>query len=219
MKTFVVIPAFNEEERIEETIKETLKYCENIIVVDDGSNDKTFEKALSKGVSVIRLCQNEGKSEAMKVGIKKAISFEATHIIFLDADGQHSPKIIPLLEQAIKTLSCDLIFTSRKINKQAMPLRKRLGNWFLTKMINLLHGAKITDSQCGLKIIDIKCYYDIKWDCKGYLVESAIAINSEKEKLKYAEIPIETVYLDENKGTNIMTGFKIMKYVIMRCWK
>jgi len=87
----VIIPAYNEEKRIGKVLQRIPEFVDEVIVVDDGSNDRTSEVARKFGVEVIRLERNEGKGKAMSEGIKAA---NGDIIVFMDADGQHRPEEI-----------------------------------------------------------------------------------------------------------------------------
>src|SRR3989338_298886 len=92
---WVIIPAYNEEKNIKGVIQKTKKYVKNIVVMDDGSNDETYETAKSTGVIVLRHIVNLGKGAGLKTGCDFALKQGADAIIILDADAQHEPAEIP----------------------------------------------------------------------------------------------------------------------------
>jgi glycosyltransferase involved in cell wall biosynthesis len=204
---FVVIPAYNEENSIQQVISETKKYISNIIVVDDGSKDKTFEKAKKENVIVLKHILNLGKGAALKTGCDYAIKHGASHIIALDADTQHEPLQIPDFFKELENV--DVVLGYRKLNKE-MPSILKLGNWFINKMTKLLYGITLHDTQCGYRAFTADAYKQIKWKASNYSMESEMIANIGKKRLKYKEIPIKTIYADKYKGTTLIDGIKIV---------
>lgn len=206
-KVWVVIPAHNEEKHIEEVIKKTKKFAKNILVVDDGSKDKTVIIAEKSGAFVLKHIVNLGKGAALKTGCEYAIKKGAEKIVALDADGQHDPKEIPEFVKALN--DADIVFGYRRLNKN-MPFVLRYGNWFIFFMTKLLFGLKIVDTQCGYRAFKSDAYNKIKWDSQDYSMESEIVANTGKAHLKYSQIPIETIYSDKYKGTTVIDGIRIV---------
>lgn len=206
-KVWVVIPAHNEENHIEEVIKKTKKFAKNILVVDDGSKDKTVIIAEKSGAFVLKHIVNLGKGAALKTGCEYAIKKGAEKIVALDADGQHDPKEIPEFVKALN--DADIVFGYRRLNKN-MPFVLRYGNWFIFFMTKLLFGLKIVDTQCGYRAFKSDAYNKIKWDSQDYSMESEIVANTGKAHLKYSQIPIETIYSDKYKGTTVIDGIRIV---------
>jgi glycosyltransferase involved in cell wall biosynthesis len=147
MNYFVVIPAYNEAPRIGGVIRGVKKFIKNIIVVDDGSKDRTSEVARGVGVRVLRHRINLGKGAAMKTGVELALELGADRIILLDADGQHDPKHIPeFIEQLDKGF--DIVFGSRNLSF-GVPLVRYLGNKFGSIFISLVFKIYRSDMLCG----------------------------------------------------------------------
>ena len=213
-KVWVIIPAHNEEKHIEKVIKKTKKFVNNILVVDDGSHDKTLFVAEKSGAFVLRHIVNLGKGAALKTGCEYAIKKGAEKIVVLDADGQHDPKEIPEFVKALD--NADIVFGYRRLNKN-MPFVLRYGNWFIFFMTKLLFGLKIIDTQCGYRAFKADAYNKIKWNAIDYSMESEIVANTGKAHLKYSQIPIETIYSDKYKGTTVIDGIRIVLNMIW--WK
>lgn len=206
-RVWVVIPASNEEKHIKEVIKNTKKFTNNILVVDDGSKDKTSIIAEKSGAFVLRHIVNLGKGSALKTGCEYAVKKGAEKIVVLDADGQHDPKEIPEFVKALD--NADIVFGYRRLNKK-MPLILRFGNWFIFFMTKFLFRLKIVDTQCGYRSFTADAYNKIKWDAADYSMESEMIANASKTHLKYSQIPIETIYSDKYKGTTIFDGIRIV---------
>ena len=115
MKTLIIIPAYNEELTIGSVVALAKKYGD-VLVVDDGSGDRTSEIAREAGAIVIRHNTNMGKGAALKTGFEYALSREYEIVVTLDADGQHNPDEIPLLMEPIIRGEADLVIGSRYLN-------------------------------------------------------------------------------------------------------
>jgi len=212
MKTIIVIPAYNEELRVGHVVSLCKKYAENVIVVDDGSKDKTYLEAEKNGAIAVRHRVNLGKGAALKTGCDLAILKGADKIIALDADGQHDPGEIP---DFISKLKYNDIVFSKRTKRWKMPLVAKIGNDFFSFLSNLLFGIKLRDVQSGYRAFTKDCYKKIRWDLSGYSVENEIIAKVGVKKLKYAEIPIKTIYNDNYKGTTVIDGITILIDMLM----
>ncbi|MBS3096387.1 glycosyltransferase family 2 protein [Candidatus Woesearchaeota archaeon] len=206
-KIFAVIPAYNEENNIVSIIKKTKRYVGNIIVVDDGSNDKTKEVAENANAVVLRHIINLGKGATLKTGCDFAIRKGAKYMIVLDADAQHNPDDIPRFINKLKKY--DIVFSYRSVSSK-MPPVLRFGNWFISGIVRALYGINLNDTQCGFRAFSKEAYRKIGWNSSDYSMESEMISNVGKQKLKYVQIPIQTVYSDRYKGTTVVDGIKIV---------
>jgi len=219
MKTSIVIPCYNEGERIIETLKriKRLEFNKKIIVIDDGSTDNTYFKISDNFNDIICLRHkiNLGKGAALKTGCDAAILMKTDIIVLMDGDGQHLPEWIPALINKMKAENSDIIFGVRKIGKK-MPLFSFFGNKFLTSTINLLTGYYLTDSQSGFRAFTSVAYKKIYWQSSDYFVETEIIVNAAKHSLKYSQLEIDTIYKDNYKGTTFFDGIKIFINLIRK---
>lgn len=207
MMECVVVAAYNEEKYLGDVLQETKKICKDIIVVDDGSSDKTADIAEKAGVVVVRHTKNKGKGVAVKTGCAHALKKGFDEIILMDADGQHDPKDIPRFLEALKDK--DIVFGYRRYTKE-MPVVFRFGNWCINMACWMLFGLKLHDTQCGYRAFRSDVYEKIKWKACRYSMESEMIANAGKARLRYTEIPIKTVYNDHRKGTTVLDGIKIV---------
>jgi|TARA_Y100000031_G_C8213461_1_gene382138 glycosyltransferase involved in cell wall biosynthesis len=213
-RIFVVIPARNEEKHIGLVVKQTKKYVDKVVVVDDGSEDSTGKEAKKNGALVLNHIVNLGKGAALKTGCDYAVKNKADIIIAIDADAQHEPKEIPKFINALK--EAEVVLAYRKASKR-MPLVLKFGNWFIDEIIKFLYGVKIKDSQCGFRAFTSKAYKKLRWKASDYSMESEMIAKIGKHKLPYTEVPIQTIYSDKYKGTTILDGIKIVFNLLF--WK
>ena len=201
MNIFLVIPSFNEDKRLIETIKKAKKFVApgKIVVIDDGSK-KPEHLPKNTGVWLLRHKLNLGKGAAMRTGAEFAFDQGAEAVIFMDADCQHDPKEIPVFEQYLGE-GHDLVFGSRRPSIN-VPLTRFLGKKFSSVYVNFVFGIYISDILSGYRALNKKAYDLVKWESNRYAVETEMVacMSHHKKELKWIEFPIETIYMDKYKG-------------------
>jgi len=217
-KVFIIIPGLNEENHIGSVVSKIKKLgFENVVFVDDGSCDKSSDVAKKEGAKVLKHVVNLGKGSAAKTGCEFAINNGATILVLMDADGQHNPDDLKKMLDALK--DNDIVFGFRHLNKN-MPFMMRLGNWGINKSSQIINGISLNDTQSGFRCMTSDAYKKIKWYSNDYSMESEMISKVARYKLKFKQIPIETIYHDEYKGTTVIDGIKIfinmLKFKIRR---
>jgi glycosyltransferase involved in cell wall biosynthesis len=150
----VVIPAFDEEGAIEESVRSVLSVMEDsriefeLIVVDDGSSDRTAELSEAAGAQVLRLPENRGYGAALKAGIARA---KHEIIVITDADGTYPAESIPVLLENLGEY--DMVVGARIGENVAIPLVRRPAKWFLRRLASYLAGRAIPDLNSGLRVM------------------------------------------------------------------
>jgi glycosyltransferase involved in cell wall biosynthesis len=206
-KSFIIIPGLNEEQQIGNVISRTKKEgFKNIVFVDDGSQDGSALAAKKAGAIVLKHVINLGKGAAAKTGCDYALKNGANIIVLMDADGQHRPEEIKKLVNALK--GKDIVFGYRRLNNK-MPAVMRIGNWGINKASEVINGIRISDTQSGFRCMTSEAYKKIRWRSNNYSMESEMIANAARQKLKYEEVPIDTIYHDNYKGTTVIDGVKI----------
>mgnify|MGYP003992441893 CR=1 FL=1 len=208
---WVIIPGYNEGKNIGKVLALTKKFSKQIVVVDDGSRDNTAAVAAKYTPHVLRHVINLGKGNAVKTGCDYALEQGATHVIFMDSDGQHEPKDIPAILKELGT--ADILFTFRKFGGD-MPKILAFGNWFIDKVSSTLFSIRVKDTQCGYRAMTAQAYKKVRWLSAGYGMESEMIARTAKHKLKYKQYPIATIYQDEYKGTTPLHGINIVLNMI-----
>lgn len=217
MKIVAVIPAFNEYTRLQGVIDEVISQVEHVVVVDDGSRHE-LKPQLKYHASVTNLRHiiNLGKGAALKTGTIWAAKHGYDVAVFIDADGQHDPKEISKLLEPIQNGSADIVFGVRKFHGN-MPLVARLGNYGLTKAMQLLYRIRVNDTQSGFRALRLSAFDRISWTSPRYAVETEMIVNAGKHHVPFAEVPITTIYHDNYKGTTVIDGIRIMINIL--AWK
>ncbi len=217
MKIYIVVPAYNESRYIGKFLDKLLLHTKNVIVIDDGSKDNTATIAEGRGVVCLKNPTNYGKGEALKLGCDYAFKkLKADAVIVMDGDDQHLVADLTLFERALKH-GAQVVLGTRQVDAQ-MPLMRILGNKSISIIINLLFGGYIADIPSGFKAFTRSAYYKLRWHSKGYEVETEIAIKILKNKIKYQEVPISTIYHDKDYGFNISDAWRILIKIPFWLW-
>lgn len=195
----VVIPAYNEAKMIADIVSGSLKYADEVIVVDDGSRDNTSFVARAAGARVIRLPKNNGKGVALTLGLKTAAINGADVIVCLDGDGQHDPDEIPRVALPVIRGEADVVVGSRfldPVGSKEIPGYRQVGQTILTKATNIGSGkgVKITDSQSGFRSLSRNAVLKMELTEEGMGIESEILIDASKLGLRIKEVPITCKY-------------------------
>lgn len=210
---WVIMPAYNEEKYIEVVLKKALNYTDNLIFVDDGSTDKTFELAKKTAPHSLHHRVNLGKGAALKTGCDYAFGhLNAQAVIFMDSDDQHDPKELKLFIDALKD-GHQLVFGVRPFAKN-MPWYKVMANKFASYAVKALFGAWIPDIPSGYKAVTKEAYRKLDLKNPHYGVELEIAVKTAKYKLDFAEVPISTIYHDYDRGMTVIDALRILKDLI-----
>jgi glycosyltransferase involved in cell wall biosynthesis len=198
MKSIAIIPAFNEEHHIQSVITAANPLVSKLIVIDDGSQDETAQRALSSGATVISHPMNLGKGAACRTGFEAAIGEKPDIVITLDGDGQHDPSEIPNFIQYLRDdSSIGLVLGNRMSKLEAMPLIRMLTNRFLSKLLSILTKQNIPDSQCGFRALRGNLLEQLHFKGDHYDAESEVIVSTSRLGYKIASVPILTIYGSE----------------------
>ncbi len=219
MKTYIVIPAYNEEKSIAKVIKDLKAHnYKNIIVVDDGSKDRTYEIAKKHGATVLRHIINRGQGAALKTGIDYALSQDAEIVVTFDADGQQLASEIKELVKPVAEGKIDAALGSRFLKKTKMPFIRRVflkGGAF---MFLIMYGIKLTDSHNGFRALSRKALQNIELNTDRMEHASEIVDEIAKKKIRYKEIPVTVLYTDYSmaRGQSNWNAFRILFRMIFK---
>ncbi|MCX6741405.1 MAG: glycosyltransferase family 2 protein [Candidatus Parcubacteria bacterium] len=187
-KIAIVIPAYNEASVLPKVLDDLLQYFkpENILVVDDGSTDATSLAAEGKKIKVIQHFLNRGTGAATKTGLVYAFDeLKADLAVTFDADGQHDHNDILGLINPIVQGEADVVLGSRFLNKQSLPLFRRLANYGANFFTWLLFGLWVSDSQSGFKALSRQAWQKIEINGDRFEVCSEIIAEIKRNKLRY----------------------------------
>jgi glycosyltransferase involved in cell wall biosynthesis len=216
----VVIPAFNEQKTIGHVIEETTSVMDSlgvpyeIIVVNDGSTDRTGQVATGYKATVLTNETNRGKGYAVRKGFEQA---SGDIIVTIDADGAHSPKEIPDLLDPL-TNGTDIVGGSRFLRNNSFSTTKlnRIGNFIFNTAIATLTGKRVTDSQTGFRALKKEVLQKLNLASTGYEIETEITVKSLKNGFTFKEKPITCKQREysASKLRILNDGAKILKTML-----
>jgi len=202
----VLIPAYQPDEKLVQLVAKLRDRGIAVTVVDDGGGADyahIFQQVADKGAYVLYHSENKGKGAALKTGISHLK--QQAHIkgiVTADADGQHTPKDICLVIDAMKAHPNVLVIGARSFSGN-VPARSRFGNTITRGIFRLATGLKVTDTQTGLRGLPRKIFEELSvLEGDRYEYEMNMLLNIERWGIEYIEVPIETVYIDDNKSSH-----------------
>ncbi|RKZ31061.1 hypothetical protein DRQ36_03330 [bacterium] len=217
MKILSIIPAFDAEKSVGKVIDGLAKTFDlaDILVIDDGSGDKTREIAVERGVRVIGHKKNSGKGAALKTGFKFAIENGYDAVLTIDADMQHPPELAKDFITEMEETDADIIIGDRLGDLSNMPIQRRFSNKTSTFLVHLWTGKRIPDLQCGYRLI--KTWIIEKADLRTnfYQMETELVLEAARLGAKFSSVPIPTVYNEyESKMNEIGEVFRFIGIMI-----
>jgi glycosyltransferase involved in cell wall biosynthesis len=221
-KRVIVIPAFNEATAIEPVIRGAAEVADHVIVVDDGSSDRTAEVAERAGALVVRHAVNRGVGGATGTGLQAALAVGAAAIVTMDADGQHRVEDAERVFARLATGDVDFVNGSRLLGRKEgagrMPARRVLYNNIANVLTWSLFGVWVTDSQCGLRGLSARAAAAIDLQTSGFEVCSEMIQKVRRNGWRFAEVPVAPVYTTYSlsKGQSFTMGVRTAMRLIMR---
>lgn len=216
-RVIVAIPAYNEEVAIGSVVLRALKYADEVLVLDDGSSDRTVEIARAAGARVISHIRNEGKGAGIRTAFLYAMNRSAEVLVLIDGDGQHDPDDIPALVRPVLDAQADVVNGSRFLGQSEnnVPVYRRLGQEVLTLVTNIGTRQKITDSQSGFRAFSRNSFGCFSFRQNGMAVESEMLIDAADARMSIVEVPISVRYdVDGSTLDPVSHGLGVLNKVI-----
>jgi len=202
LRLCAVIPAYKEGPHIAPVIRGVRKHLPDVVVVDDGSQDDTADRAERAGARVIRHARNKGKGAALQTGFDYAVAHGYDAAIALDADGQHDPAELPRFFEALGIGEADIVLGSRMAKPEGMPWLRHWTNRTTSVILSRIAGQDILDSQSGYKAIRTEVLRHVRPTREGFDAESEFLIVASRLGYRIAHVPIRTIYGDETSTIN-----------------
>jgi len=211
----VAIPCYNEELYIGSVILQVKEYIDHILVIDDGSTDKTAVIAERAGAVVMRHASNRGKGAAVSSAFEYASNGKFDALVLIDGDGQHDPAFIPAVLKPVLDGEADMVVGSRYLGvKCSVPFYRMLGQHIITFFTNLGSSVKITDSQSGYRCFSRKAIEAMSFAERGLSVEAEMQFLANEAGLKVKEVPVNILYHDKMKRNPVVHGVGVLNSVI-----
>ncbi|QDU38571.1 Undecaprenyl-phosphate mannosyltransferase [Maioricimonas rarisocia] len=202
------LPVFNEEQHVVEVLGTVRQFCGDVLVVDDGSSDRTpCLLQETEGIAVVRHEQNAGYGAALRTAFDYAIEHGYDALVTIDCDGQHEPRLIPELADALFPASgehIDIVSGSRYLktfdNDSLPPADRKAINFEITQQLNNCFGLELTDSFCGFKAYHVEALRKFEITELGYAMPLQLWIQAVRHQMQIVEFPIPLVYLEEERS-------------------
>jgi len=212
MRTLIAIPVYNEEQYVCRVIQRVLEHGHDVLVVDDGSTDRTPELLACQPVRVIRNQPNLGYGASLREAFHTAAAGGYDWVVTMDCDEQHEPDAIPYFLDAAASGEHDIISGSRYLIRQpeddAPPIERRNVNAAITREINdrlgdvfiEAGGTPLTDSFCGFKAHRVEAMRRLHLTESGYAFPMQLWVQAAAARLRIREVPVKLIYNDPNRS-------------------
>jgi dolichol-phosphate mannosyltransferase len=203
MRVLTAIPVHNEEAHLVGVLTEVLRFAGDVLVVDDGSTDRTPELLRQfPTVQVIRHPKNRGYGAGLQSAFQRTLERGYDGLVTLDCDGQHEPSMIP--EIASHLAEADIVSGSRYLKvfdpTQVPPEQRRKINVEVTRWLNDCLGLNLTDAFCGFKAYRAEALTNFDITDDGYAMPLQLWVQAVEHGLSIVEVPVPLIYLDESRA-------------------
>jgi glycosyltransferase involved in cell wall biosynthesis len=210
---WIVIAAYNEEHAIGHVVKELRGAgYDRIVVVDDGSKDRTFDVATDAGAKAVRHVMNRGQGAALKTGIDYALRHDADIIVTFDADGQMRVEDLPKMIEPVTHGDVDVTLGSRFIGQGSnVPFTRKLFLQAGALLFKILYGVQLTDSHNGFRALSRHAAETIQIRADRMEHASEIIDQIGVHQLRYKEIPVVIRYTEYSKAHSSQGWFPALR--------
>jgi glycosyltransferase involved in cell wall biosynthesis len=202
-----LIPALDCEATIGAVVRGTLGHLPRVLVVDDGSNDRTADAAKAAGAEVLRQPANRGKGAALRAGLQALSQSGATHALTLDGDGQHLPEEIPLLLRASAETPRALVLGARQHLPGSLARIRVFGNRFANRWVRIACGERLEDTQSGFRVYPIAETLALGCHAHRFAFETEVVIRAARARLPIRSVPVRVYNPPRGEGTSHFRGF------------
>ena len=212
MKVLIIIPAYNEAQNIEKTVKDVTSNTDyDYIVINDCSKDSTKEICEKNKFNMLSLPINYGLTSGIQLGMKYAYKNNYDLAIQFDGDGQHQAKHLKSLVKEIENGNANIVIGSRFVTEKKPFTARMLGSRVITFFIKLTTGKTIKDTTSGMRAYDKRAIWEFNRNA-SLTPEPDTLVYMIKKGLKVKEVQVEMK--DREFGTSYLTPIKSMKYMV-----
>ncbi len=203
MKVLIAIPVFNEERHVDSVLREVKRYAEHILVINDGSTDRTGELlAADPSLQIVTHDKNRGYGAALSSAFQFALKGDWDVLVSMDCDGKHEPARIPVLLEAIH--DADIVSGSRYLrdfrqDTLPTPADRRYINQTITHELNEQFGFNLTDAFCGFKAYRVEALAKLRITETGWGMPLQVWAQAAQLGLRVKEVGVPRLYLDPNR--------------------
>lgn len=220
MRFLTALPVYNEEKYLDEVLPQVASYAQDVLVVDDGSTDRTPEiLGRHKTIRTIRHPQNRGYGAGLVTAFEATIKGGYDALITIDCDGQHEPHMIPEMIQRLIDTGVDIVSGSRYLEVSEStpppPEDRRRINMTVLGWLGQELGLRMTDGFCGFKAYRARILSDFKIVDLGYAMPLEVWVQAVEHRMKIVEMAVPLIYLDETRsfgGSLDNSEFRLIHY-------
>ncbi|MBR2557498.1 MAG: glycosyltransferase family 2 protein [Methanobrevibacter sp.] len=218
--SYIILPAYNEETRIQPVIDKLAEKGYKMVIVNDGSSDNTLEvikeskRKYPDNIFIYSHMINRGVGVAMQTGFEAVLKYNPKYIVNMDSDGQHSADDLEDVLEPLVTGKAQAVIGVRPLKD--MPFSRGFANSIMNLLTRIFYRVDVSDSQTGFRALTIDALNKITINARGYLISSEFIREINDNNIPFAEVPIETIYTPETqaKGTNLSVAIKILIQMI-----
>ncbi len=204
-RSLTALPVFNEVLHVDRVLDEVLRYCDDVLVVDDGSTDGTAQRlARRNDIQVVTHPKNQGYGVALRTAFEFSAGHQYDVVVTIDCDGQHEPLRIPRFVRACVDCGADIISGSRYLETfsgdATPPEDRRNVNLQVTAELNRRLGTRLTDAFCGFKAYRVASLSRLVLSEPGYAMPLQLWVQAVRAGLEIREQPVPLIYLDEKRS-------------------
>jgi glycosyltransferase involved in cell wall biosynthesis len=212
------MPAYNEASCIGRVICEVRRRYRNVVVVDDGSTDHTYEEARGVATYLLRHSLNRGQGAALQTGIEFAVAHGAQYVVTFDSDGQHNPDDIEALVMPLWREECDISLGSRFLGEAIdVPPSRRLLLRMAVLFTRMMNGVALTDAHNGFRAFSRRAAKKINITLDGMAHASEVIDFVAQSGLPYREVPVRIRYTEYSlsKGQSSRGAIRILFHYLL----
>jgi len=193
-KTVVVVPVYNHAATLRQVVEGVLRHHIRVLVVDDGSTDGSIDSVKGLPIDILQHAGNRGKGAALKSAAQWGLERGMSHMISLDADGQHDPDDLPEFLTAIAETPQALIVGHRNFDQESIPGSSRFGRQFSNFWLRLQTGSQLKDTQSGFRAYPLLIFESLNFWTNRYNFEIEVLVRSAWAGLELRDIDISVYY-------------------------
>lgn len=211
----VAIPAYNEDRFIGSVVLKLRAEGYAVLVIDDGSSDRTAAVAEAAGAAIVRHPTNLGKTEAVSTAFEQARQANVDALVLIDGDSQHDPAEVGRVLAPVLSGQADMVVGSRFAGIESRIPRWRIaGQHALTLATNVGSGLRLSDSQSGFRAFSRRALAEMRFHRSGFSIESEMQFEARARGLSVLEVPIQVHYKLPTKRSAVRQGLRVLDAVL-----
>ncbi|HNS11581.1 MAG TPA: DUF2062 domain-containing protein [Bacteroidia bacterium] len=208
LKICVIIPTYNNSGTLAKVIEDVSGYCHDIIIVNDGSTDRTEDIIQKSGFHVLSYSPNVGKGWALRKGFEYANNLGYKYAITIDSDGQHFAEDIPAFVKKLEEIGPSIILGARNMDHESVPGKSSFGHKFSNFWFWVETGVKAPDTQTGFRLYPVSLLKGMRFFTKKYEFEIEVLVRSSWKEIKIDSVPVKVFYSPKESRISHFRPFK-----------